>query len=76
MSCISANLIAVLRMYYKDEADKISRSECKKFEREARITEIAVTGDGRLTGGKRKKLSASESEWVSSHRSESVKGVR
>lgn len=41
-----------------------------------RRTEIAVTGDGRLTGGKREKLSASESEGVSSHRSESVKGVR
>jgi len=32
MSCISINLIAVLRMYYKDEADKISGSECKKFD--------------------------------------------
>jgi len=76
MSCISINLIAVLRLYYKDEANKISESECKKFEREARITKISVKRDRRLTGVKREKLPASESEWVSILRSETVKSVR
>jgi len=34
MSCIRINLIAVLRLYGKDEATKINRSECKKFDRD------------------------------------------
>jgi len=42
MSCIGISLIAVLRLYYKDEADKISRSECKKFDRESQKAEITV----------------------------------
>jgi len=32
MNCIRISLIAVLRLCYKDEADKISESECKKFD--------------------------------------------
>jgi len=34
MSCIRISLIAVLRLYEKDEAIKISRSECEKFDRD------------------------------------------
>jgi hypothetical protein len=39
-------------------------------------TEISIKRDECSKGVKREKLPASESEWVSSHRSESVKGVR
>ncbi len=45
MSCIRISLIAVLRLYGKDEANKISRSECKKFDRDTRRTEIPITRD-------------------------------
>jgi hypothetical protein len=34
MSCIRPTLIAVLRWFVKNEAAKISRSECKKFDRD------------------------------------------
>jgi|GEM_PF-2995643 len=76
MNCIRISLIAVLRLYGKDEANKISRSECKKFDRDTRRTEISIKRDGRLTGVKRKKLPASDSGWVSIHSCEAVKGVR
>ena len=76
MSCIRISLIAVLRLYGKDEANKISRSECKKFDRDTRRTEIPIIRDERLTGVKREKLPASDSGWVSIHSCEAVKGVR
>lgn len=36
MSCVSINLIEILRLYWKDEVDKISRSEFKKLDRNTR----------------------------------------
>jgi len=34
MSCIRISLIAVLRWFVKNEATKINRSECEKFDRD------------------------------------------
>lgn len=76
MSCIRISLIAVLRLYGKNEATNINRSECKSLTETQWRTEIYLKRDGRSTSVKRKKLSGSDSGWVTIHSCEVVKGIR
>lgn len=54
MSCIRISLIAVLRLYGENEATNISRSECKKFDRDTmknrNLPKTGWTFDRRETG--------------------------
>jgi hypothetical protein len=60
----------------KNEAIKISRSDAKNLTGTQPRTEIYLKRDERSTGVKRKKLSGSDSEWVTILSCEAVKGVR
>jgi hypothetical protein len=75
MNWLSTELIAVLRLYFKDKAYKISQFGSKKFDRKNRKAE-STAKCWKFESIEREKLSASESEWVTIHGSESVKSVR
>jgi len=76
MNRIRISLIAVLRLYVKNEATKINRSEAKNLTGTQQRTEISIKRDRRLTGVKREKLSGSKSGWFTIHSCKAVKSIR